>query len=89
MTAKTKRVAAYGSLYMDEGERWPKALEQLIAFRDMKGPDTAVHVYFDVMGNEEHRELGRRIVDRVFEYAERNFPDGKHRVSFSEPGAKQ
>jgi hypothetical protein len=63
-----EKVALYGSLYLDRGERMAKAKEQIDSFRKI----AAVAFYFDVIYGPEQEALSVEYAERVRRYAEKH-----------------
>ena len=77
-----KRIVVYGSLYINEGQDWIYAKEQLMYLLKEKRRATAL--FFDVVGNSDQKEEGEAMVDKIKGYANRKRPDlDEIRVSFT------
>jgi hypothetical protein len=60
------RKVCYGSIDLDQGERWPKVAEQIDGLaRDAPGAP----LYFDVMCSRADRDEAVKLAERTYEYA--------------------
>ena len=70
---KMKKLVAYGSLYMDEGETWEThgkhQIDNILKSKDV------IAFGFDVLGSEEDRIEGEKLAKQIQEYAKSKRPD--------------
>lgn len=81
MSVEAAQGVAYGSLYLDQGERMEVVKKQIKSFVKHK----PVAMFFDVLDNNNTvtDEVGNEYVERVKAYATKMLPDTKISCSFS------